>query len=182
MKKLKFINVILNNTILKNTINIEKIVTITGSFFLVLIIFFSIYTVIRKNQQAQLQSTARDFIEKSISSISDNWHYLETQSLFSNSSIRKIGKNNTHIFNKFSRLGKLITHEKPEFLNNNPSPVNNDSSVSVSYKVLATFENGQAIFLFNLANHDETTVINFINIDAIYNINTAIGTAPEETL
>jgi len=157
----------------KNRIKIEKATAIAGSFFLVFIITFSLYTVIRKNQQAQLQFIAQNFIEKSISSITKNWDYIETQSLFSNRLIQQTGKNNNHIFNNFSRLGKLISNEKPVFLNDNPAPESNSLSINASYKVMATFENGQAIFLFNVINEKDITVIDYINIDVVYNVNTA---------
>lgn len=160
-----------------NKLNIEKTATIAGSFFLVFVIMFSLYSVIRKNQQRQLQSLANEFLIKSISSIANNWDYSETRSSYSNKLIQNIENNNIHIFSSFSRLGKFVSNEKPILLDNNPAPPDSNPTIKVSYKVLATFEYGQAIFLFNLIDQKEVPVINFINIDAIYYVYSAINSA-----
>ncbi len=160
-----------------NKLNIEKTATIAGSFFLVFVITFSLYSVIQKNQQKQLQSTANEFLIKSISSIAINWDYSETKSFYSDKLIQKIENNNLHIFRSFSRLGKFVSNEEPILLNNNPAPASGGLTVKVSYKVLTTFENGQAILLFNLIDQKEVPVINFINIDAVYYVNSAINSA-----
>jgi len=158
-----------------------KIFSTTGSVFLVLVISFSIYSVIRKHQQSQIQVAASPLIEKAVRVISGNWNYLETQSLMSNTLIRQIG-DNINILDNFSRLGKLISQDKPIYLKTNPAPHTATSPVVVSYKVLATFENGQAIFLFNLADQNGAPTINYANIDAVYNINTNPGLSAEQLL
>ena len=151
-----------------------KIFSITGSLFLVFVISFSLYSVIRKNQQSQLQVAAGPLIEKTVNAISGNWHYLDTQSLITNNLIQKIG-NNINILENFSRLGKLMSRDKPLQLKTDPAPYTATTPISVSYKVLATFENGQAVFLFSLVDQDGVAAINYVNIDAVYNKNTSMA-------
>ncbi len=181
MNDFNFKNSHLRITALINKLNIEKTATIAGSFFLMFIIAFSLYSIIRKNQQRQLQSTASEFLVKSISSIANNWDYSETKSAYSDELIQNIENNNVRIFNSFSRLGKFVSSEEPVPLDANPAPANSDLIIKVSYKVLATFENGQALFLFNLIDQGGTPVINFINIDAVYYVYSAINTFDAET-
>lgn len=158
-----------------------KIFSITGSVFLVFVISFSLYSVIRKNQQSQLQVAAGPLIEKTVNAISGNWNYLDTQSLITNNLIQKIG-NNINILENFSRLGKLISRDKPLQLKTDPAPYTAATSISVSYKVLATFENGQAVFLFSLVDQDGVAAINYVNIDAVYNKNTSLALSTEQQL
>jgi len=158
-----------------------KIFSITGAAFLVFVISFSIYTAIRKSQQSHIQTAAAPLIKKAVNAISGNWNYLDTQSLMSNVLIRQIG-NNINILENFSRLGKLISQDKPVFLKTDPAPYTDTTSMIVSYKVLATFENGQAVFLFNLADQGGVAAINYINIDAVYNINTRLSLSTEQLL
>ena len=179
LARLDILSRLVNNAWFKA--NQEKILASTGSVFLIFVISFSIYTVIRKNQQSEIQDAAGPLIEKAVSTISGNWHYLDTQPLMSNVLIRQTG-HNINILENFSRLGKLISQDKPVYLKTDPAPNTDTTSMIVSYKVLATFENGQAIFLFNLADQDGVAAINYINIDAVYNINTRLTLSTEQLL
>lgn len=179
LTRLEIFSRLKNNIWLKE--NHEKILSTSGAVFLIFIISFSIYTVIRKNQQSQIQISAAPLIEKAVDTISDKWNYLDTQSLLSNILIRKVGQN-IHILENFSRLGKLISQDKPLQLETDPAPYTATTSIIVSYKVLATFENGQAVFLFNLADQNGIAAINYINIDAVYNINTRLPLSTEQLL
>ncbi len=174
-----YIRSYLENSALINKLNFEKIGTIAGSLFLVFIISFSLYSVIRKNQQRQIQQSANEVLEKSISSFTRNWHYNKSESSFSRSLIKDIEENKNTIFGSFSRLGKFVSSEPPVLLDENPSLLSQRLSILVSYKVMATFENGQAEMMFNLINQDNTPVINYINIDAVYNLYSAIDTSFE---
>jgi len=157
-------------------LNIEKIVTVGGSLFLVFVITFSLYTVIRKNQQRLLQSTAHEILQESITTLAKNWDYADLKSSFSNNAIQKITGNNHSVFSNFSRLGHIVSNAKPVLLKTNPSLANSTLTIEVSYEVIANFENGQAIFLINLIDENDITVIDFINIDAVYFIYSAINT------
>ncbi len=179
LTRLEIFSRLKNNIWLKE--NHKKILSTSGAVFLIFIISFSIYTVIRKNQQSQIQISAAPLIEKAVDTISDKWNYLDTQSLLSNILIRKVG-HNIHILENFSRLGKLISQDKPLRLETDPAPYTATTSIIISYKVLATFENGQAVFLFNLADQDGIAAINYLNIDAVYNINTRLPLSMEQLL
>jgi len=174
-----YIRSYLKNSALMKKLNFEKIGTIAGSLFLVFIISFSLYSVIRKNQQKQIQQSANEILEKSISSFTKNWHYNKSESYFSRSLIKTIEENKNTILGNFSRLGKFVSNEPPVLLDENPSLLSQRLSILVSYKVLATFENGQAEMVFNLINQDNTPVINYINIDAVYHLYSVIDTSFE---
>jgi len=150
---------------------LTKILTILGSIFLIFVITFSLYTVIRKNQLVQIQVVAGPVIEKAVKIISEKWSYLEIKSLLSQSLIKQVNQS-SDILKKFSQLGKLISQGEPVYLEIDPAPQFSTLAVTVSYKVVALFENGQAVFLFNLVDENDVPVITYANIDAVYNINT----------
>jgi len=167
----------------KNT-NIERFLTLCGATFLIIVISFSLYSVIKKYQQTQLHSTANDVIEKTISSITKNWDYNDAKTLFSTAlreqADNSSNNNNSNIFKNFSRLGKLTLNSKPVLLDYNPAPDYDSLAVTVSYKIVAVFQNGHATFLVNLTSNSDASMIDFINIDAVYNINTPFSTETDE--
>lgn len=159
----------------KQNIATSKALVPASLVFIIIVFSFSVHTVVRQHQQSKLQSESGEFIDKAITLISANWNYLETQSLLSFTLINQIKNENINIFKNFSHLGKLTMKTSPVRLESNPRPDDLDIEdyypVIQSYKTIATYKNGQAIFLINLGYQDKSPVITFINIDAIYNSN-----------